>query len=423
MPRQLLVEPRLEHHAIAEPDVELAERLTTAWAEEQWSGRRVAVAVGSRGIDRIALLSRVTVDWLKARGARPFILPAMGSHGGGTPEGQTEVLAGYGVTEAAVGAPIEASMEVREVGRTASGVRVVTSVHALEADAVVLLNRVKPHTDFDSASVGSGLAKMSAIGLGKIEGAFTCHWAAATLGHERVIREVSAMVLGTLPRVYGAALVEDGSHRIGRIELMRGSEVQEREPALLVLSRHWMPVLPFDQADVLIVDEIGKDLSGTGMDTNIIGRGVDGQPMRNRRCEVRTIYVRGITPGSHGNAVGLGLADIALSSAVAQMDRKITYTNAISAMTPVPARIPINFPTDAECLGAAVRVSAADPSAPRILRIRNTLSLDRIVASDAYLAEVERRDDLTVLVPPTDWRFDSSGRFDPASDLLQEVTA
>lgn len=421
LPRQVLVEPRVEHHALPDPASELAAQLAASWSADDWKGRRVAVAVGSRGIDRIALMTRTVVGWLRGRGAEPFLLPAMGSHGGGTPEGQLDLLESYGITAEAVGAPIEASMDVREIGHTPSGVRVVTSVHALDADAVILLNRVKPHTDFDSVATGSGLMKMSAIGLGKIEGAFTCHWAAATLGHERVIREVSSLVLGRLPRVYGVALVEDGSHRIGRIELMRGPEIEEQEPPLLVLARSWMPSLPFDRADVLIVDEIGKDISGTGMDTNVVGRGVDLLPMQSRRCAVRIIYVRGLTPGSHGNAVGLGIADVVSSRLVRQMDATITYTNAVSAMTPATARVPMHFDTDEACLRAALRTSAADPSAPRILRIRNTLSLDRIVASEAYLPEIESRDDLTLLAPPSEWRFDREGNLDPATDLLAEA--
>ena len=423
LPRQVLVEPHVEHHALADPSLELAQRLTDSWADEDWAGRRVVVAVGSRGIDRIALLARTVVEWLRARGASPFLIPAMGSHGGGTPDGQLALLESYGITADAVGAPIEASMDVREVGRTPSGVRAVTSVHALGADALILLNRIKPHTDFDSEAAGSGLLKMSAIGLGKIEGAFTCHWAASTLGHERVIREVSAVVLARLPRVYGVAVVEDGSHRIGRIALLRGSEMHDREPPLLALARSWMPSLPFDRADVLIVDEIGKDISGTGMDTNVVGRGVDLLPMQNRRCVVRIIYVRGLTTGSHGNAVGLGLADFVSSRLVDQMDPAITYTNAVSAMTPATARVPMHFPTDEACLRAALRTSAADPAGPRLLRIRNTLALDRIVASEAYMPEIEGRDDLSLVVPPGEWRFDRGGNFDPATDLLAEALA
>jgi hypothetical protein len=314
-------------------------------------------------------------------------------------------------------------MDVVETGQEVEGVRVVISARALNADAVLLINRVKPHTDFGSATTGSGLVKMSAIGLGKAEGAFRCHWAASTRGHERVLRAVSRVVLSHVPRLFGVALVEDGSHRIAGIETMRGDEFHAREPELLHQARHWMPAIPFPEVDVLVVDEIGKDISGTGMDTNIIGRGVDLQPMPNRRTAVSAIYVRGLTPASHGNAIGIGIADIVSSRLVEAMDAQKTYTNAVSAMTPSTARISIHFPTDRECLRAALRVSAADPAAPRIVRIRHTLALDRIIVSEAYADEIAARDDIHVLVPATEWRFDAAGNFDPATDLLASVPA
>jgi len=423
LPRQLLIEPRVEHHALTDPVGALRQQLSAAWPSEDWSGRRVVVGVGSRGIDRIAEMARALVGWLREQGAEPIVIPAMGSHGGGTPDGQRELLASYGVTEHSIDAPIDASMDVVEVGQQVEGVRVVISAVALNADAVVLLNRVKPHTDFGSAVVGSGLVKMSAIGLGKAEGAFRCHWAAATRGHERVLAAVSRVVLGHLPRVYGVALVEDGSHRLAIVQPMRGAEFHDREPALLDTARRWMPALPFAEVDVLVVDEIGKDISGTGMDTNIVGRGVDLQPMPNRRSAVGAIYVRGLTPASHGNAIGIGIADIVSDRLVEAMDAHKTYTNAVSAMTPGTARISIHFPTDRECLRAALRVSGADPHAPRIVRIRHTLALDRIVASEAYAADIGARLDLAVLVPPGPWRFDADGNFDPATDLLAGVPA
>ena len=423
LPRQMLIEPRLAHCPLPDPLAELGARLAGTWSGEAWAGRRVAVGVGSRGITAIAGVVRTVVAWLRAQGAEPFVMPAMGSHGGGTPDGQRDLLESYGVTEAAVGAPIETAMEVVEIGRSPEGIDVVLSALALQADAVVLVNRVKPHTDFDSVEIGSGIRKMCAIGLGKAEGAFRCHWAASTLGHERVLRDVSAYAIARLPRLYGVALIEDGAHALARIELLRGSELAEREPPLLRLAREWMPALPFDEIDVLIVDEIGKNISGTGMDTNIVGRGVDLRPMATCRSAVRAIYVRGLTPESHGNAIGIGLADIVSTRLVEAMDPAITYTNAVSAMTPATARISINFPTDAQCLRAALRVSGADPANPRIVRIRHTLALDRLVVSEAYAPIVEGREDLTVLVPPGDWRLDADGNFDPATDLLAAVPA
>jgi hypothetical protein len=419
LPRQMLVAPPVARHALADPSSELGQRLNGEWSGEDWAGKRVAVAVGSRGIDRIAEMAGTVVEWLRARGATPFIVPAMGSHGGATPEGQRGVLATYGVTEAAMLAPIEASMDAVEIGETAAGVQVVVSTVALAADAVILINRVKPHTDFGSEVLGSGLLKMSAIGLGKAEGAFRCHRAASAHGHEAVIRAVSSVVLDRLPRPYGIALVEDGAHQLSRIGLMRGAEIPEREPELYALARSWMPALPLRDIDVLVVDQIGKNVSGAGMDTNIIGRGVDGRPMAGRRSEIRVIYARGITPESNGNAVGIGLADIVSASLVDQMDPVATYTNAVSALTPATARIPINFRTDAECMAAALRISAADLADVRIARIRHTLGLDRLVLSEACLPLLSS--DVEVLVPPTDWTLGADGNFDAATDLLAQV--
>jgi hypothetical protein len=421
LPRQMLVAPPVARHALADPSSELRQRLNGEWAGEDWTGKRVAVGVGSRGIDRIAEMAGVVVQWLRAQGATPFILPAMGSHGGATPEGQRGVLATYGVTEAAMLAPIDASMDVVDIGETASGVPVVVSSVALGADAVILINRVKPHTDFGSAVLGSGLLKMSAIGLGKAEGAFRCHRAASTYGHEAVIRAVSSVVLSRLPRPFGIALVEDGAHQLSRIGLMRGNEIAEREPELYAMARAWMPALPLEQIDVLVVDQIGKNVSGAGMDTNIIGRGVDGRPMAGRRSEIRVIYARGITPESKGNAVGIGLADLVSRRLVDEMDPVSTYTNAVSALTPATARIPITFRTDAECMAAALRISAAELSDVRIARIRHTLALDRVVLSEACLPLLSK--DVEILAGPADWTFGADENFDAATDLLGAVAA
>jgi hypothetical protein len=292
---------------------------------------------------------------------------------------------------------------------------------ALEADAVVLINRVKPHTDFSSEVLGSGLRKMCGIGLGKVPGAAACHLASSRVGHERVIREVAALVASQLPRLYGVALVEDGMHHLARIEVLRGIEFEQREPELFALAWQWMPGLPLSEVDVLIVDEIGKNISGCGMDTNIIGRGVDTAPMANRRTVIRAIYARSLTPDSHGNAVGIGLADVVSSALVAAMDPAVSYTNALSAMTPAPVRISMNFPTDTECVRAAFRIAGVEPDTAHILRIRNTLALEHVVASERCASALENQAGLEVLVEPTAWRFDSSGNFDPATDLLAGV--
>ncbi len=418
LPRQLLVEAQWEHHSIADPASETAKQLNEGLSGFNLIGRRVAVAVGSRGIDKIAVVARAAVDWLKLRGAIPFVIPAMGSHGGSTPEGQREVLAALGVTEQSVAAPIEPSMETIELGRTAGGVRVFTSRAAYEADAALIINRVKPHTDFFSKEIGSGLRKMCVIGLGKADGAFESHRGVSRLGYETVLKDVSGVVLDRYAALFGLALVEDAYHRLAHIEALSSSRIVEREPHLLGMARKWMPSLPFPEIDVLIVDEMGKNISGAGMDTNIIERGFD-EPPPSIKTKVGAIYVRSLTPESHGNAIGIGMADVASSKLVSEIDKQATYTNALSAMSPATVRIPMHFENDEECLLAAARIAGADPAAVRIVRVRNTLALDRFVATANYADEISGRGELRVLQDACDWRFTTQGDMDTNHDLLK----
>jgi hypothetical protein len=418
LPAQLLVEARLIGRALPDPAAEVRARLAPH-LEPAWAGRRVAVAAGSRGIDRYAEVVRTVVATLAAAGARPFVMPAMGSHGGGTAPGQTDVLETLGITETTVAAPIVSSTETAELEQAPLGFRVLTARDALAADAVVLVNRVKPHTDFTSPTFGSGLMKMSAIGLGKVEGAFECHRAASRHGHEAVIRQAARIVLARLPLVLGVAVVEDALHHLARVAVLRGPEFEAEEPALLAEARAWMPSIPFPEIDVLVLDEMGKNVSGAGMDPNIIGRGVDGKLREDRTTTVRALYVRGLTPETHGNAVGMGLADVVRTRLVKEMDPKSTFTNALSAMTPGMARTPMHFDSDAECLKAAVRVSGAAEASARIVRVRNTLALDRLVVSSALAQEVRSRDDLRVVGPEQDWVFDAQGDIAESADLLR----
>ena len=423
LPDQMLVEARLPSHALANPAAELTARLEATLGKENLAGRRIAVAVGSRGIDRIAEVALAVVTWLKSRGARPYLLPAMGSHGGGTAEGQTELLASYDITEASMGVPVRAAMETVEIGRTEAGAPVFIAREALETEGLIVVNRVKPHTDFESTRLGSGLLKMCAIGLGKVEGAGAAHRAAALHGYEASILAASRLVRSRLPLIAGVALVEDPHHHLAVVEVIPAAAIEAREPELLAQARAWMPALPFAEIDVLILDEIGKNISGAGMDTNVVGRGVHGEPFRTARARARVIYARGLTPESHGNAVGMGLADVISSRLFEAMDPRVTYTNAITALTPATVRIPMHFDTDADCLRAALRVSAADPERARIVRVKNTLALDRFVASAAYADEVAQRSDLDVISPAEAWTLGADGNFDEDRDLLGGAAA
>ncbi|HEX5082856.1 MAG TPA: DUF362 domain-containing protein [Blastocatellia bacterium] len=418
LPKKALVMARLEDHRLQDTVAETTAQLDAIFPEGALAGRPVAVGVGSRGIDQLATVVGAAIAKLKSRGARPFIFPAMGSHGGATAEGQKEILASFGVTEESIGAPINASMDTVEIGRTENDIRVYASRPALEADAMLFINRVKPHTDFSSDRIGSGLRKMLVIGLGKAAGAFECHRYASgpnpIFGYERMLIEVSNFVLNNLPSIFGLALVEDGYHKLSHIEALAGQRIAEREPDLFKLSRAWMPSLPFERIDALIIDEMGKNISGSGMDPNVIGRREGLKP----RQEARAIYVRSLTPETHGNAIGVGMADVVSTRLVNEIDKVNTYTNALAAMNPGSVRIPMHFANDAECLAAALRLAGADPAEARIVRVRNTLALDRFVASSAFAAEIAERDDLTVLQSSVDWRFNEEGDFDPANDLL-----
>jgi hypothetical protein len=406
LPRQVVLRQRLATQALADPAATLGGALVRI-AGDGWQGRRVAVALGSRGIDRIALIARSLIDWLREHGAEPFVVPAMGSHGGATADGQRELLASYGITSEALGVRILADMDTEEVGRTQSGIPVRLSSVARAADAVVLVNRIKPHTDFESITLGSGLLKMAAIGLGKIDGASACHEGASRLGYETALGEVARAVFTIMPRVYGVGLLEDGTHRLAHVAVLRGDEIPREEPALLQQARAWMPALPFADVDVLVVDAIGKNISGAGMDPNIIGRGVHGERMLMCRSTVRAIYARDLTPESHGNATGIGLADVVSARLVTAMDPAITYTNALAAMKIVPVRVPFHFATDTECLAAAFRLAGVSPARARILRIRDTLALGEAIASENYLDEIRAREDLEVIGTPAPWSFEA----------------
>jgi hypothetical protein len=374
-------------------------------------GMRIAIGVGSRGITHLAEIVAAVIAEVRAAGAEPFLIPAMGSHGGATPEGQREVLASYGVTEAAMGVPICASLDVREIGRSADGVPVFCSTEALAADGIVLINRIKPHTDF-AGTLGSGLLKMCVIGLGKRAGATAMHLAATRLGYERVIRAMAGVTLRDAPVLGGLAILENQFHDTARLVAIPRDAMETAEDALLVEARALMPLLPFDEIDLLIVDRIGKDISGAGMDPNVINRsihGYDSLPMRGERPApfIRRIFVRGLTPGTHGNAIGIGMADATTTRLVREMDLRITSINCLTALTPQGAKIPIAFDTDREAVERMLAsLPLSDPLAAKIVRIADTLSLAEMEVSEPLWAEVRTRPDLESLSEPHALTFD-----------------
>jgi hypothetical protein len=377
-------------------------------------GARIAVGIGSRGITHLKQIVAEVLTLLRAAGAEPFIFPAMGSHGGATPEGQREILASYDITEESMRTPIHASLEVRRVGETADGKPVWCSVEALAADGIVLINRVKPHTDF-SGDLGSGLLKMAVVGLGKRAGAAAMHLAASELGHERAIRTMAGVLIRETPLLGGFAILENQFHETARIVVLPREEMEKGEDALLVEARRLMPLLPFDEIDLLIVDRIGKNISGTGLDPNVIMRSIDGYSSHLRRADrpapfIRRIFVRDLTPETHGNAIGIGLADLTTTRLVHAMDTRISFVNALTALTPQSAKLPIYFDTDREAIDRALAsLPLPDTATARIVRIADTLSLVEMEISESLWQEVKSRPAITAIGEPHEAPFDAEG--------------
>jgi hypothetical protein len=373
-------------------------------------GQTVALTAGSRGIAGIPVLLRAAVAFLKKLGARPFLVPAMGSHGGGTAEGQRGILESYGITEEFVGAPIRSSMEVVPVGTTAEGYPVLLDRHASEADHIAVVARVKPHTGFHGP-IESGLMKMMMIGLGKHQGALAYHRILLEDPFDRVVRSVGRVMLSRAPIAFGLAVVENAYDETALVEGVRPEEFEPREEELLVLAKRWLAQLPCHDADLLIVDEIGKDISGSGMDTNIVGRkrafrgqSEDGQP------KMRHIFVRGLTRHTHGNAAGIGLADFTLTRLVREMNYKATVINCLTAGYPEGANLPVHFETDREVLDAALAIIGNRPASDaRVMRIRNTLHVEEVEVSEACLGALRDGADVTPEEAPRLLALDQGG--------------
>jgi len=373
-------------------------------------GQSVAITAGSRGVANLAVILKAVVDHVKALGADPFIVPAMGSHGGATAQGQRAVVESYGVTEESVGCPIRSGMETVVVCRTAEGFPVHFDRHAFEADHVVVCNRIKPHTRF-VGDIESGLMKMLLIGLGKCAGATIYHRAIQDYSFGQIIRSVAGEVLKRCHIAAGLAIVENALDQTALIEGVPPEQFESREKELLVLAKQWMGKLPFDRADVLLIDEIGKNVSGTGLDTNVVGRKFDDhRAVEGEFPKVKIIVLRGLTEATHGNAVGLGCAEFCKSRLLREMDVHATRINAITAGHLGAALLPMDYETDREILDLALgTIGLVEPPNARLLWIKNTLEVGELECSTAYLEEARRRDDLEVLTEPRDLPLDAAG--------------
>jgi len=382
-------------------------------------GMTVAVGLGSRGISNLKEIAKATIDLLKSAGAKPFVVPAMGSHGGATSEGQTKVLAEFGCTPEYLGVPIEASMEVRSIGSVLSGQEVLFSVPALQADAVIAINRVKPHTDF-RGPLGSGILKMLTIGFGKQAGANSAHRAVVRLGHETVVREFSRLILESVPVLCGIALVEDQRHHTARIAVLRPEGMVSAEEKLLVEAWKLMPRLPLEEIDLLIIDEIGKEISGAGMDPNVTGR--DGSGYSDSLVaksewappNVFRILVRDLSLATNGNGIGIGMADFTTARAVKAINLRYTYMNALTAIKLLSSKIPIHFDSDREAIQQGLKsLPTPHPETLRVVRIANTLSLERMLVSESCIKHLAGHANITFAGAPQTMEFDSNGNLPP----------
>ncbi len=372
------------------------------------SGETVAVAVGSRKIDQLDVVVRHTIGFLKEKGFFPFIVPAMGSHGGATPEGQKNVLEGFQITPWSMGVPVDAAMDTTCIGVLPSGVPIFISTPAWRADHIVLINRIKQHTKF-RADIESGLCKMMTIGLGKDRGAAEFHRFAVTHSFG-IIEEAARVILSKSKILFGVALIEDGYGKLGHVETLLPPYLIAREKELLKDSIRMSPRIPFDHLDILIVDQIGKDISGIGMDSNVTGRHRDLVGNVYDWPHVKRIFVRDLSPGSEGNANGIGLADVTTTRLVHRMDMHKTFVNAVTAISPEKAAIPIHFETDRQCLDVCVKTTGVvDSGALRVARIKNTACLQYIQVSRACEAEFKSISGLTQMTPWAPLQFLSSG--------------
>jgi len=377
-------------------------------------GHTVALTAGSRGIANIPVILKSTAQFLKDLGARPYLVPTMGSHGGGSADGQRSVLESYGITEAFVGAPIKASMEVISLGNTSEGFAVVLDKHASEADHIGVVARVKPHTSYNGP-IESGLMKMMMIGLGKHVGAINYHKLLLEYPYDQVVRAVGKTMRARAPIAFGLAVVENAYDETGRIESALPQEFENREEELLICAKKWLARLPFHEADILIIDEIGKEISGSGMDTNVVGRkrAFKSTPPENQPT-MRFIFVRGLSEHTHGNAAGIGNADFTTTRLVRTMDYRATVINCLTAGYPDGANLPVHLDSDREVLDAALGIlGMRPPEKARVMRIRNTMLLENVEVSEACLAELPKMTDFDVLGGPAEMSFDAAGNLPP----------
>ena len=368
-------------------------------------GQRVAITGGSRGIANIAEVLKAVVRHIKSFDAQPFIFPAMGSHGGATAEGQIAVLAQLGITESYMNAPILSSMDVAEIGRTEDDVPVFVDQNALAADHIVVINRIKSHTKF-KGPIESGLMKMMAIGMGKLKGAEFYHKAAIQHTFPKIITDAARIVIRSAPVTCALGIIENAYGKTSLVAAMPSDAIESKEKELLLISKKLMARVPFTDIDLLIVDEMGKDISGVGIDPNVTGRNRDLLGVFDHPVQVKRLFVRDLTAKSKGNAVGIGLADITTQRLVEKIDYGATYKNCITGISLEKAAVPMHFENDRQAIEVGLgSMGLIPPEKSKIVRIKNTNQLETVQVSDVFADELQHRSDLEVLGEPRSMEF------------------
>ncbi len=412
LPRWQPVRQELNSEEIEDVDAAVSQQFSKPGIGDSLApGATVAVTVGSRGIHRISDVTRAVVNEVRKSGAQPFIVPAMGSHGGATADGQIALIAHYGVTEEAMGCPIRSSMDTVRLGEVEGDVPVYFDRHAYEADAVIPVGRIKPHTDFHGP-IESGLMKMITIGLGKQKGADVFHGHGFPEFH-RLIPAVGLFSISHVNMPFGIGIVENGFSHVSLIEAIPGNRILEREKELLKIARDRMGRLPGERIDVLIVDEIGKDISGDGADPNVINRDISGELAKSElllKPEVQRIIFRDLTPDTAGNATGVGLGDFVLRQLADKIDPVFTYMNVITSKYPAGGRLPMVVDNDRQAIylaiGSAMHTST---EAARIARIRNTKDVEELWISETLVSEMMGGGKVTPIGELKPIAFDDSG--------------
>ncbi|MCL4852770.1 MAG: DUF2088 domain-containing protein [Bryobacteraceae bacterium] len=421
-PQFYVVKQNFPDRRIADIPAEATRQLSEAdFASRLKPGGKVAIGVGSRGIAHLSTIVRAVVDYWKSKGAHPFIFPAMGSHGAATAEGQADVLAHYGIHEATMGCPILSALDVVSLGKTAEGIEAFMDKRAYDSDGVMLVGRVKWHTDF-AGKIESGLYKMMAIGLGKFAGAQQYHTFGYKIGLEAVIRSVGRQVLKSGKILGGLAILEDANHNTAQLTAVPVEDMERRDEELQALVKSWMGRIPVRELDILIIDEIGKNISGAGMDTKVINRSINCHynPLPDAP-QIHRIFLRDLSDLTYNNGVGLGMADIVTDRLVNRIDWKPTHINSLTASTPAAIRTPIHFPTDRECLEriwpTVGKFSVQDVT---FGWMRNTMELGVFAFSSNLLDEIRSNPMLEIVAGPVDLTFDASGNLVDLKKLAAE---